>query len=117
MNFISNFFKRINFNSVSKEDYWRKWEYFELLEDLHKALGLLSEYEGGNSGDFLSAQDFHLALEDAIDDVEFGNNDDLSKFWIWFAPTSVWDDFVGEKGADLGNSIFERVDKWKKANS
>lgn len=72
--------------------------------------------QGGHSGEFLSAQDFRLALEDAIDDIEFGNKTDLTRFWFWFAPTCAWDDFVGIEGQELGERIFERVDKWKKAN-
>ena len=33
---------------------------------------------------------------DAIDDIEFGNQTELNRFWLWFAPTCAWDDFVGE---------------------
>ena len=57
------------------------------------------------------------ALIDAIDDIEYGNQTDLTRFWFWFAPTTAWDDFVGEEGIELGNRIFDRVDRWKKAHS
>ena len=117
MSFISRLFKSNRADKLSKVDYWKKWEFFELLDDLHKAEKMLSKYEGAYSGEFLSAQEFHEALIDAIDDIEFGNQTDLSRFWIWFAPTKAWDDFVGEEGIELGNRIFERVDRWKKANS
>ena len=98
-------------------DYWKKWEFFELLEDLHEAEKLLSNFKGGYSGEFLSAMSFHEALLDAIDEIEGGNQADLTRFYIWFAPTSQWNDFTGTEGIELGNRIFERVNKWKKANS
>jgi hypothetical protein len=102
---------------LSKMDYWKKWEFFELLEDLHEAEKLLSNIKVGYSGEFLSAESFHEALLDAIDEIEEGNQTDLTRFYIWFAPTSQWDDFAGAEGMELGNKIFERVNKWKKANS
>ncbi|MGB1247450.1 MAG: hypothetical protein ACPG4Z_01090 [Chitinophagales bacterium] len=117
MKFIKNIFKSSRANSLSKVDYWKKWEFFELLEDLHIAEKILAEYKGGYSGEFLSAEEFHDDLLIAIDDIEFGNQIDLTRFWFWFAPTCAWDDFVGEEGLELGNRIFERVDKWKKANN
>lgn len=100
--------------NLSKEDYWKKWEFFELMKDLHLASEMLSQREGGYSAKFLSAEEFKDALDDKIDDIEFGNQVDLSSFWIWFAPTCAWDAFAGIEGIELGNRIFERVDKWKK---
>ncbi len=117
MGFLRRMFCVSHPDNLSKVEYWRKWEFFELIEDLHLAENVLSKYKGGCSGAFLSAEKFHEELIDAIDDIEFGNQSDLTRFWIWFAPTSAWDDFVGEEGLDLGNRIFERVDKWKQANS
>jgi hypothetical protein len=116
MGFFNNIFGSSSPDNLSKIEYWKKWEFFELIEDLHAAEQILSNYEGGHSGEFLSAQDFRQTLEDAIDDIEFGNKTDLTRFWFWFAPTCAWDDFVGIEGQELGNRIFERVDKWKKAN-
>lgn len=115
MSFPSKRFKSNLPDDLSKIDYWKKWDFFELLDDLHSAEKLLSNYRGGYSGEFLSAEEFREALLEAIDEIEFGNRIDLTKFWIWFAPTCEWDDFVGQEGEDLGNRIFERVDKWKKA--
>lgn len=116
MGFLSKLFTSNRPDNLSKVDYWKKWEFFELLDDLHEAEKLLSEYTGGYSGEFLSAEEFHLALIDAIDDIEFGNQTDLTRFWMWFAPTCEWDDFVGEEGEELGNKIFERADRWKKGH-
>lgn len=117
MGFFNKIFKSSRPDNLSKIDYWKKWEFFELLGDLHAAEKILSKYEGGYSGKFLSAQEFHASLVEAIDDIEFGNQTDLSRIWIWFAPTCAWDDFVGEEGIELGNRIFERVNKWKKTNT
>ncbi|MDH4473328.1 MAG: hypothetical protein QE487_12040 [Fluviicola sp.] len=117
MGFLSTLFKGNRPDNLSKVDYWKKWEFFELLDDLHAAEKQLSEYKGGYSEEFLSAEEFHEALIDAIDDIEFGNQTDLTRFWLWFAPTCAWDDFVGQEGEELGNKIFERVDRWKKGHS
>jgi hypothetical protein len=84
---------------------------------LHKAEKILAEFKGGYSNRFDSAQDFRSHLVDFIDDIEFGNQTDLSELWIWFAPTCDWDDLVGMTGVEIGNRIFERVDNWKKHNS
>ena len=35
----------------------------------------------------------------------------IDELWIWFAPTSHWDDFVGE--ANLVNRIFEHLKQLK----
>jgi hypothetical protein len=118
MDFFSRLFKNNKpKDNLSKEEHWKKWEFFELLVDLHDAEEILSKYEGGYSGVFFSAQEFHGALISEIEDLEFGNKPDLTNFWIWFAPTTAWDDFVGKEGVDLGNRIFERVDKWMKGNT
>jgi len=113
---MSRFFKKKT-KQLSKVEYWKKWQFFELLDDLHKAEKLLAEFKGGYSNRFDSAQDFHSHLVDFIDDIEYGNQTDLSKLWIWFAPTFDWDDLVGMDGLEIGNRIFERVDNWKKYNS
>ena len=116
---MKNFINKIVRNkpdNLSKQEYWEKWNYSELMTDLHKAEKMLSEFKGGYSGEFLSAEEFHRALVDKINDIELGNQIDLNDLWIWFAPTCAWDDFVGKDGLDLGNRIFERVNNWKKNN-
>ena len=117
MSLFQKLFHRNITKKLSKEEYWQKWELSKLLEDLHSAERILSKYKGGYSGQTLSAEEFHEELVEAIDDVEFGNRTYLSRFWNWFAPTCEWDDFMGEEGVELGNRIFERVDRWKKAHS
>ena len=116
---MKNFINKIFGNKperLSKIDYWKKWEFFELLDDLHEAEEFLLNFKGSYSGEFLSAESFHEALVDAIDGIEEGNKTDLTKFYIWFAPKSQWDELTGANGMELGNRIFERVNKWKKAH-
>jgi len=52
---MKNFIRKI-FSSrpdnLSKHEYWEKWEFFDLIKDLHKAEKILSEYSGGYSGEF-----------------------------------------------------------------
>ena len=102
---------------LSKEEYYKRWEISELLDDLEKAAEILSHYEGGYSDQFFCAEEFHEALVEEIDNIAEGNKNDLSQIWVWFAPTTSWDDFVGLEGVDLGSEIFERVDKWWKGNN
>ena len=75
---------------------------------------MLSKYEGGYSGEYLSAQEFHKDLKSSIADYINGDDSKLNEFYIWFAPTSLWDDFVGKEGENLANEIFEIVSKLKK---
>ncbi|WP_452227601.1 hypothetical protein [Lacinutrix sp. MEBiC02404] len=99
---------------LSKIEYWKKWELFELISDLHLAEKMLSEYSGGYSGNFSSAEEFHKALVEEIYNVEFDNVADFTQIWYWFAPTCEWDDFTGMESIELGNRIFNRVNNWKK---
>lgn len=117
MNFLSRLIKNRTPESLSKEAYWKKYKFFELLKDLHLAEELLAGFTGGYSENFLSAENFHKALEDEIDRIEFGNEIDLSRLYLWFAPSSVWDDFTGESGQDLGNRIFERLAHWHQSQN
>ncbi|WP_258101130.1 hypothetical protein [Marinoscillum pacificum] len=100
---------------MSKVEYWHKWRFFELLDLLHQAEKLLENYKGGYSGEFLSAEEFHGSLLEEIDNIEFGNQHDLTNIAIWFAPTQQWDDFVGEEGLELGNKIYDIANQWYKS--
>jgi hypothetical protein len=99
---------------LSKVEFWEKYEFFELIADLHLAEKLLSEFKGGYCRKFDSAEDFHKALIEGIFDVEFDNVPDFTQIWNWFAPTCEWDSFAGIEGFELGNRIFMRTDYWKK---
>ena len=109
MSIFNNLFGTGN-KRLSKDEYWKKWEYFELLDDLHLALRLLSE----SNSDTKEKEMFKLALEEKIDDIEFGNQNDLTDIWTWFSPGGQWDALMGQENKHLKDSIFERSDRWKK---
>ncbi len=80
-------------------------DHTKLIELLDKAEKLADEFQGGYSGQFLSAEEFHQALFDSINKLKQGDNTQLNKLHIWFLPTSCWDDFIGRDGQDLVNEI------------
>ncbi|WP_091510496.1 hypothetical protein [Microbulbifer yueqingensis] len=80
-----------------------------LIKDLKKACGIASHYSGGYSGEFLDAQEFYQALKSAVEAFECGDDSQARDLWIWFAPTTAWDDFIGTEGLDLGNAIFGQL--------
>ena len=90
------------FNRLTTETDMKK-----LIELLDKAEHLAGQYSGGYSGQFFSAEEFHLALVDSITKFKSGDNSQLDKLNIWFLPTSCWDDFVGRDGQDLANQISD----------
>jgi hypothetical protein len=77
----------------------------KLVYLLDKAEQLASEFQGGYSGQFLSAEEFHQALFESINKFKQGDITQLDKLHNWFLPTSCWDDFVGKDGQDLANEI------------
>jgi len=83
-----------------------------LIGNLKKACEVASQYSGGYSGEFLDAQEFHQALVEAVIAFENGDISQVKSLWVWFAPTAVWDDFVGMEGIELGNSIFSQLQNY-----
>ena len=110
MNFFKNIFIR-NQKELSKIEYWKEWRFFEIIEESKKAQYLLNDFQ--NSNNSLEIKKFQEILEDEIDSVEFGNKHDLSKFYDWFSPNSVWENHTGIKGKEIGNKIFEIANIWK----
>lgn len=97
---------------MDKIDIWKKYELFELFEDLESAEKMLAEFSGGYSGKFLSAEEFCKVFEEEVYDLRNQNVPYFNQICLWFAPTSVWDDFVGISGMELANRIYERAYKW-----
>jgi hypothetical protein len=97
-------------NGLSKIDYWKKWELFELLDDLHEAEKLLTsgQFDGDRVGDFKAKFIEELA------EIEGANIVDLTRMWQWFSPNGEWDSKIGINGNELGKSIFRRTDRWKR---
>lgn len=111
-------FKRLfkkNKPEIPKLEYWNKWELYDLLDDLHLAVEMIEKKSGCVSDVFSSSKEFSDEISNVIEGIESWNKTDLTKIWLWFAPTCAWDDFMGTEGSELGNKIFERVDRWKKA--
>lgn len=79
--------------------------YTKLIALLDKAEKLASQFQGGYSRQFLSAEEFHQALLASINALKQGDITQLDKLWTWFSPTSCWDDFIGSDGQDLANEI------------
>ncbi|MBI5944307.1 MAG: hypothetical protein HY864_08055 [Chloroflexi bacterium] len=89
-----------------------------LVEELKDAYQLAAQYEGGYSSGFFDAKEFAAALKEAI--ILFENGDDdtsVKNLWLWFAPTTAWDTFVGSEGIELGNSIFEKLEQYIAENN
>ncbi len=83
-----------------------------LIEELKEAHQLITHYDGGYSGEFFDAKEFAVALKKAITLFESGDETSVRNLWLWFAPTTVWDDFVGLEGMVLGNSIFRKLNEY-----
>ncbi len=90
-------------------------EFEKLIVLLEKANTLLSEFSGGYSGEFMSAEEFHEGLTTAIDKLKEGNFESLLDIVIWFLPTSCWDDFIGKHDTEfLADQIYPLADSLKK---
>ena len=88
----------------------------KLINELKIAYELSSQYEGGYSDMFTDAREFSVALKEAIESLESGNDSKVKDLWSWFAPTTEWDDLIGEKGLELGNSIFKKIQQYIEQN-
>jgi hypothetical protein len=86
----------------------------ELIKLLKEGLKLVSEFKGGYSNNFISAEDFYEKLNKSIQKLEQGENEEILKQYYWFAPTCDWDDIVGKDGTNIGNQIFEFLSHLKK---
>lgn len=83
----------------------------KLILDIREAHSLMKEFKGGYSNRFCSADDFAKALNFAIAELERGNDSICKDLWLWFAPTCDWDDFTGNFGFELGQRIYNQLEK------
>ena len=88
----------------------------DLIEELKRAHKVAANYVGGNSGEFSDAKEFASALNETIQNFESGDDTCVKKLWIWFAPTSAWDDFIDSDELGLGDSVFEKLEQYVKEN-
>jgi len=86
----------------------------DLIDELKRAHNVAEKYEGGNSGEFLDAKEFASALNEAIQNFESSDDSCVKNLWLWFAPTSVWDDLIDIDETELGNSCFEKLEQYIK---
>ena len=63
----------------TKIEYWKKWHFFELLHHLHKCDDILERTAGGREFDNTDIGNIHANLIDIIDDIEFGNVNQLHR--------------------------------------
>jgi hypothetical protein len=96
---------------LSKVDYWKKWELFELFDDLHKAEKLLTS---GQFDEVSGIEKFNTDFIEELYVIEGENVPDFTRMWIWFSPDKEWDSMIGIKGNELKTRIFRRVDRWKR---
>ena len=85
----------------------------ELITLLEEAVALSSQYTGGYSNQFFSAEEFHEALKTTFSEFKNGNMNALNDLWGYFAPTCSWDDFIRHDGIELGHKIYTLVNDLK----
>lgn len=85
----------------------------ELLAELKKAHVLASEFAGGYSERFFGAEEFADALGKAISELERGNKAVIDDLYLWFLPTSDWDDFIKMEGLELGQRVSDLLAKYR----
>ncbi len=99
-------------DGLSKVDYWKKWELFELFDDLHKGEKLLVDIASSNMDrQFLKFKNDYI---EELYEIESDNVADFTRVWEWFKPTKEWNTMLGETGKEIGINVFRITDKWKR---
>src|SRR5688572_12306289 len=96
---------------LSKIEYWKKWEFSELFDDLHEAEKLLTSGQFNGNGD---VEIFKRQFIEELYEIEGDNVADFTRMWIWFSPGEEWDNKIGRPGSELAERIFRRIDRWKR---
>ena len=81
-----------------------------IIPALNQAHAIASNYEGGWSDEFSSAQEFSAALRRAIDSFEAGDLSQIDDLARWFVITGDWDDLIGEQphfAEELSRMLWE----------
>ncbi|RAV97619.1 hypothetical protein DQQ10_27530 [Pseudochryseolinea flava] len=95
---------------LSKIEYWKKWEIFELFDDLHEAEQLLNSRKSKG----YRHDKFKTEFTEEFGEIEGDNVADFTRIWQWFSPNNEWDKVVGPEGEELRRRIFKRTDRWKR---
>lgn len=85
----------------------------ELLAELKKAYELASQFTGGYSERFVGAEEFATALGMAVRELENGNDAIVEDLYLWFLPTSDWDDFIKLEGLELGQRVSDLLAEYR----
>jgi len=94
---------------LSKLDYWKAFELYELFDDLDGVIAVLEHND--TRVDFIA---FKESFTEELGELEGANDPDFSRIWEWFAPGSDWDRLMARRGFELGKAIFKRADRWKR---
>ena len=107
---FKRFFQKQNSNKISKIDYWKKWELYELFDDLHKAETVINNIKNNDEAFINFKNDFIEELHE----IEGDNVADFTRVWEWFKSAKEWELFCGDEGSELKTNIFRITDKWKR---
>jgi hypothetical protein len=97
----------------SKNDYWKHWEFFELLDDLKIIESTFHKLYGKDEFDQSVEGDTHAKLIGAIDDIEFGNRNDLFEIDELFQAESELLGILQDQNTDEIANVRRRVNNWK----
>ncbi len=100
----------------TKVEYWQAWNFFELLDLLHICDEILKAEFGDEKFDGTKIGEQHAELMDAIDDIEFGNHNDLNRIHSIFEATNYLTAFIKEKKSETFEQILEITSHWKTNN-
>jgi hypothetical protein len=97
---------------ISKDEYWKQWELFQLFEDLSKGEKLLNDTVNNNPTSELLK--FRSDYIEELNEVKGDNVADFTRIWEWFKPCREWENLVGKPGKKISNNIFRILDRWKR---
>ncbi len=111
MGLFSYLFKSTTPNSWTKQEYWTKWEFNELIEDIEEAHHQISKInpEGSN----LHLRYFIEGLEQELFEVTHDNAPDFCNIWHWFRPSGEWSQWMNNSNEALRERIYFRSNRWK----
>lgn len=109
---FKRFFQKNNSNELSKVEYWKKWNLHELFKNLHKAEQFLNEIESSKVDDEFFK--FKNEFIEHLYEIEGDNVADFTTIWEWFKPKKEWETFCGKDVNEIGKTIFNITDHWKR---
>jgi hypothetical protein len=113
---MKNIFKSLfskKTKGFTKNDHWRYWGFFELLDDLKIIETTLEDLYGEEDFDQKIEGDIHAKLIGAIEAIEFENRNDLYELDELFNSDSKLIEVLKGKNAEEVISIRRRIDFWK----